>query len=84
MAQSRYYLTTVDNPFDPVDQQYPWLLWDKLNGYDSNEMLARKARTSEELSDAENQQEIRRAIAEIIALDPNNVYTMIEKPMPNY
>ena len=80
--QMRYYLTTVDNPFDPVDEQDSWMLYDKLHGYDSNEMLARFARTSDELSDGENQSEIRRAIARIIALDPFNIYKMLAKPMP--
>lgn len=84
MSQMRYFLTTVDNPFDPVDEQDSWMLFDKLNHYDSNEMLARFARTSDELSDSENQKEIRRAIAKIIALDPCNVYKMVEKPMPQF
>lgn len=82
MTQQRYYLTTVDNPFDPVDELDSWLLYDKLNGYNSNELLARFARTSDELSDSENQLEIRNAIARIIALDPLNIYKMVEKPMP--
>lgn len=80
--QFRYYLTTVDNPFDPLEEQGSWLLYDKLNGYDCNEMLARYARTSDELSDAENQREIRGAILKIMARDPNNIYTMIRKPLP--
>ena len=82
MENYRYYLTTVDNPFDPVEQQSSWLLYDKLNGYDRNELLSRFARTSDELSDSENQKEIRGAIARIIALDPLNIYTMLKKPMP--
>ncbi len=80
--QYRYYITTVDNPFDPVDQQDSWLLYDKLNHYDSNEKLALLARTSDELSDSVNQEEIRRAILKIMALDPNNIYTMVKKPLP--
>ena len=82
--QMRYYLTTIDNPFDPVDEQDSWMLYDKLNGYDCNETLARFARTSDEISDSENQNEIRSAIARIIAPDPCNIYKMIAKPMPKY
>ncbi len=81
-TQYRYYLTTIDNPFDPVDQLDSWLLYDKLNHYDSNELLARFARTSDELSDSVNQEEIRMAILKIMALDPNNIYTMVKKPLP--
>lgn len=84
MKQLRYFLTTVDNPFDPVDQQDSWLLYDQLNGYKSNELLASFARTSEELSDYENQLEIREACLRIMALDPNNIYVMVAKPMPDY
>lgn len=75
----RYYLSTVDNPFDPLSEFDSWLLFDKLHGYNSNELLARFARTSDELSDSENQKEIRGAIARIIALDPFNLYVMIDK-----
>ena len=82
--QYRYFLTTIDNPFDPVDQQDSWLLFDELNNYKSNELLAKFAKTSDELSDAEVQEEIKRAIARIIAHDPLNIYVMVRKPMPKY
>ena len=84
MTQLRYFLTTVDNPFDPVDQQDSWLLYDQLNNYRSNELLSSFARTSEELSDSDNQQELRDACLRIMALDPNNIYVMVAKPMPDY
>lgn len=81
--QYRYFLTTIDNPFDPVEQQDSWLLYDKLNGYNSNEMLAKFANTSDELSDSITQTNIKDAIARIIALDPNNIYKVVRKLMPN-
>lgn len=84
MAQLRYFLTTIDNPFDPVDQQDSWLLYDQLNNYRSNELLSSFARTSDELSDSDNQQEIRDACLRIMALDPNNIYIVVAKPMPDY
>ena len=84
MTQLRYFLTTVDNPIDPVDQQDSWLLYDQLNNYRSNELLSSFARTSEELSDSDNQQELRDACLRIMALDPNNIYVMVAKPMPDY
>lgn len=80
--QYRYYLTTLDNPFDPVDDPDAWLLFDKLHHYNCNELVARFARTSDELSDSENQKEIRHAIARFIALEPTNNYIMLMKPMP--
>ena len=76
-----YFITTVDNPFDPCDEFDSWLLYDKMHGYDSLELLARFARTSEELSDGENQFEINQAITRIIVLDPFNIYKRIKKPV---
>lgn len=80
--QYRYFLTTIDNPFDPVEQRDSWMLYDKLNGYDSDEMLAKFANTSDELEDPITQTDIKYAIARIIALDPTNIRRVIRKPMP--
>ncbi len=79
--QYRHYLTTIDNPFDPVDQQESWRLFDKLHHYDSEEKTARLACTSDEHSDSLNQQYIREAILELMAADPLNIYIMVQKPI---
>ena len=75
----RVYLTTNDNPYDPETEFALWYLFDKQNNYDSCEYLARIARTSEQLSDEENEAEIENAIDEIIKLDFRNVYKKIVK-----
>ena len=67
-------ITTVDNPFDPFDQYYDWLLYDTEYGYNSFEKVARIARTSEALTEEENNLEIERAIDEIVKYDFLNVY----------
>lgn len=72
-------LTTVDNPFDPIDQFDQWLIFDLDKGYNSCAYLDRIARTSDALSDEENEQEIERAIDEIIKYDFMNIYRKVKR-----
>ena len=72
-------LTTIDNPFDPFDQFTFWFLFDEEKGYHSTAYLGRVVRTSEQLSDEENESEIERAIDEIIKYDFRNIYKKIKK-----
>ena len=75
----RVYLTTKDNPYDTETDFALWYLFDKQNNYDSCEYLARIARTSEQLSDEENEAEIENAIDEIIKHDFRKVYKKLVK-----
>ena len=70
-------LTTFDNPYDPFEQFSSWFLFDVEKGYDSCAYLGRIARTSEQLSDDENDLEIERAIDEIIKYDFRNIYKKV-------
>lgn len=70
-------LTTFDNPFDPFDQFDSWLQFDLDKGYNSCAYLDRIAKTSEQLSDYENEKEIERAIDEIILYDFMNIYKKV-------
>ena len=72
-------LTTADNPFDPFDQFDSWFMFDTDKGYNSCGLIDRIARTSDQLSDAENRREIDRAIAEIIKYDPLNIYRRVTR-----
>lgn len=67
-------LTTFDNPFDPFDQFDQWFMFDTDKGYNSCAYLDRVARTSDQMSDQENEKEIERAIDEIIKYDFAGVY----------
>lgn len=73
-------LTTVDNPFDPFDQFDSWFRFDSDKGYNSCSYLDRIARTSDQLSDEENEQEIERAINEILKYDFMNIYRKVTRP----
>lgn len=77
-TNSNFALTTVDNPFDPFTQFDSWYRFDCDKGYNSCAYLARVARTSDQLSDAENEREIERAIDEIIRYDFMNVYQKVK------
>lgn len=72
-------LTTFDNPYDPFEQFTPWFLFDVEKGYNSCAYLGRIARTSDQLSDEENNEEIERAIDEIIRYDFRNIYKKLKK-----
>ena len=67
-------LTTFDNPYSPFDEFDSWYKFDCDRQYFSSQYLARIARTSSQLTEEENDQEIERAIDEIIKLDPFNIY----------
>lgn len=74
---SKCALTTFDNPFDPFDQFDDWFRFDCDKGYNSCSYLDRIAATSDQLSDKENEQEIERAIDEIIKYDFMNIYKKV-------
>ena len=77
--ETKVMLTTIDNPFDPFEQFTSWLLFDKEKGYNTCEYLARIAKVSDQLSDKENDDEIERAIDEIIKYDVLNIYKKVKR-----
>lgn len=81
MAECR--LTTFDNPYDPFKQFNSWFLFDVEKGYNSCGYLARIARTTDQMSDTENEEEIERAIDEIIQYDFMNIYKKVRKSDTN-
>ena len=72
-------LTTIDNPFDPFEQFTPWFLFDVEKGYNTCSYLGRIVKLSDELSDVEVNQEIERAIDEIIKYDFMNIYKKVKR-----
>lgn len=72
-------ITTLDNPFDPIDEFDDWYRFDTDKGYNTCAYLDRIALTSDSLSDQENLDEIERAIDEIIKFDFENKYKKVKK-----
>ena len=74
---SKCMLTTVDNPFDPFEQFTSWFMFDEGKGYHTCSYLGRIARTSDQLSEEENELENERAIDEILKYDFRNIYKKV-------
>lgn len=72
-------LTTYDNPFNPFEQFSSWFLFDVEKGYNTCSYLARIAKLSDEMSQQEEDEEVERAIDEIIKYDFMNIYKKVRK-----
>lgn len=74
---NEFALTTIDNPYNPFDDFTLWLLFDKEKGYNTCEYLARTVNLPSDLSEKEMEDEIERAMDEIIKVDPFNIYRKV-------
>lgn len=72
-------LTTVDNPFDYFTQFKSWFNYDIEKGYYTCAYLARIAKLREDMSEQEENEEIERAIDEILTLNPLSCYLKVFK-----
>jgi len=72
-----YMLTTIDNPFHPLNEYDNWLRFDEDHGYYTNEYLARVMGTSEYFTEIEEQLAVNQAIDDIIRLDLENIYKKV-------
>lgn len=73
----QYLLTTVDNPYHPIDEYDAWRMFDMDHGYYTEQRLAKVAAISYNLTDLENQRNINSAIDDFIRLDEQNLYKRI-------
>ena len=77
-------LTTIDNPFNPFDQYDEWRRFDEEKGYYSSNRLARILEKNEvslfdDLSQKEIDEEVERAIDEIVKYDPLDLYKKVTR-----
>lgn len=70
-------LTTIDNPYDPFTEFDEWNAYDIQAGYNTCGYVARIARTSPELSEADETIAINQAIDEIVKLNVLGIYKKV-------
>ena len=75
MGQSM--LTTTDNPFNPFTHFDEWFAFDTQKGYHTCAYLARIAKTSDELSQEDEDLAIEAAIDEIVELNVLGIYKKV-------
>lgn len=74
-------LTTTDNPYDPFTQYEAWYRFDEDNRVSLLRFLGAYRRTSDQLSEQENMEEIERAINDIIKYDPLGIYKKVKRKL---
>lgn len=78
-TETEFMLTTIDNPFDYFEDFQSWFHYDTLKGYYSCNLLARIANLTDEMTQKERNEEIERAIDEIIQYDFRNIFKKVKK-----
>lgn len=76
---SEIMLTTIDNPYDPFENFDEWYVYDVSRGYNTCAYLARIAKCSDELSEADEALAINQAIDEILELNVLGIYRKATK-----
>ena len=74
---ARTMLTTTDNPFDPFTQFDEWYAFDVDHGYNTCAYLARIARSSNELSEDEEDRVVEQAVDEILEFNLLGIYKKV-------
>lgn len=83
MKERQVALTTFDNPYNPFDDFTSWFMFDAFDkGYNTCGHLARIAKIEESMTQKEKDEEIERAIDEIIYYDFLNIYKKVTREVP--
>lgn len=72
-------LTTFDNPYNPFTNFNEWFMFDVEKGYYTCSYLARIVNLTDDMTQKEEDEEIERAIDEIILYNPFNIYKKVSK-----
>lgn len=71
-------LTTVDNPYHPVDQFQEWYNFDTSHGYHTLSLLARIAVVSDEMSEIDYKKDLEVAMEEIVEENVTGMHRIFE------
>lgn len=74
-------LTTSDNPYNPFEAFDEWNAYDTRLGHHTLSYLARVVVVSDELSDADYNAAIERAIDEIVDYNINGLYVKVTREL---
>ena len=72
-------LTTVDNPFNPFTHYDEWAAWDAEQGYHTPSLLGRVVRSSDELSEADQEFAIDEAMKEIARENVSGMHRLVSE-----
>ena len=73
------FITTFDNPYDPVDEFGEWYRFDEIHGYRTSSLLARLTATGDESTESSELEDIELAIDSILELDDSGFYVKLVK-----
>ena len=76
----QHMLTTIDNPYNPFTEIDEWIQWDQAAGYNTMNYLARIVKTSDDLSEVDEDLAYEQAIEEIIEYNINGMYKRVPAP----
>lgn len=72
-----FMLTTVDNPYSPFTEWDQWYRFDEARGYHSTGLLARVVKSSDDLSEPDQELAIDNAIEEIVKENVSGMHRKI-------
>lgn len=73
------FITTIDNPFNPFDDFASWFLFDIEKGYYTCNKIARLSKITEDMTEKEENEEIKRIIERLIEIDPLDIYIKVTR-----
>lgn len=71
------FVTTIDNPYDYFTQFEQWYNFDTSKGYNTCSYVARISNASNAMSDADYEDEVERAVDEIVRINATGNYKKI-------
>jgi len=77
MSKEEVMLTTIDNPHSPFKNYPAWLSFDVAAGYHTQELLARIAQASIDLSEGDHELALDQAVEEIIRENVSGMHVTV-------
>lgn len=72
-------LTTKDNPFDPFEEVDDWRAFDTQKGYNTEALIARICRVSDEEGDESQKEAWNNALDDIMKYVDYGIYEIVER-----